>query len=139
MTTRPLFPYFFRNGQKAFNSHNGSFPFCLLHRLIIFSRPFLRLAFVVFFSSQTDQAHGNLAWGSHSIKIRSRLVAKHSSLCLATETGKCVNTQERGPHAQLISAISLIALCASAFVIRCGRERGRAPSKKKGVQEESCH
>lgn len=93
----------------------------------------LPVVFVVFVHSQTDHAHGNLAWGSHSIKILCRLVAKHLSLCLATETEKCVNTESEDPHTLVISAISLIALCAifvsPAFVVRC-EERGRGRHRK---------
>lgn len=112
-------------------------PFSLLHQLIIFSPPLLWVAFVVFFYSQTDQAHGNLAWGSHSIKILWRLVAKHLSLCLATETVKCVNIESEDPTLKLLAllvwllcALSLLALLLSSSVKLWLRKRKRDRKKR---------
>lgn len=92
----------------------------------------------MFFYSQTDQAHGNLAWGSHFIKILCRLVAKHLSLCLATETVKCVNTKSEDPTlnllallAQMLCVLALLAQLLSPNVNQKQGERKRAAEKER--------
>ena len=77
--------------------------FRLLHWLIIFSG--LPFCCVPLQSNTTSTWQPGMG-GSHSIKILCRLVAKHLSLCLATETVKCVNIESEDPTLELLALLA---------------------------------
>lgn len=111
------------------------FRFRLLHKLIIFSPPLLQVAFVVFIYSQTDWAHGNLARGSHSIKILCCLVAKHLSLCLATEMVKCVNIESEDPTLNLLALLARL-LCELSLLAPLLLSLLKLRQRKRKTQEK---
>lgn len=111
---------------------NYSFPLRLLHRLIIFF-PHLFSKVLVLCSSPDKQAKHMATW--HGAATPLKYNVKHLSHCLATETVKCVNTESKN-RAQLISAISLIALWAQLLSSNVNQKHRK---RKRGAEREGCY